>query len=178
MKLFGAEWYFFQRSVFVLQVKEMIRLASTMLLRERSWWEHSLTTRHWGLYPGESFWMKAHTYQALQVQLDQKLPATICSTRCLHLDLLPAVHLRTGTRFFKLHLSEQPWSNCKFKVRIQSYGLALPVPEGWRGYSLDHSSQIFLQRKTSKFFWQRWKCPVLALCFGTLQVPRPLPTSP
>lgn len=55
MKSFEAELhFFFQRSIFVLQVKEM-RLASTMLLRERSWWECSLTIRHWGLYPGKLF---------------------------------------------------------------------------------------------------------------------------
>lgn len=178
MKLFGAELhFFFQRSIFVLQVKEM-RLASTMLFRKRSWWECSLTIRQWGLYSGESFWMKAHRYQALQVQLDQKLPVTICSTRWLHLDLIPAVCLKTGTCFFKLPLSKWQRGHCKFKARIQLYGLALSIPEVWWELQSGSLQSDLSSKEELKVLPAEMEIPLLGLCFGTLQVPRLSPPSP
>lgn len=36
----------------------------------------------------------------------------------------------------------------------------------WRRGRMDHSSQIFLQRKTSKCFQQRWRCPSLHHALG------------
>ena len=122
--------------------------------------------------------MKAHRYQALQVQLDQNLPATICSTRCLHLYLLPAMCLKTGTRFFKLHLSKLHRGHCKFKARIQSYGLALPMPEVWWGLRSGSLQSDLSSEEYLKMLSAEMEIPLLALCFGTLQVPCSSPTSP
>lgn len=159
----------------MLQVKE-VRLASTMLLRERPWRACSRAVRRWvGIVPWGVVLKKAHRYQALQVQLHQKLPVTICSTRCLCLDLLQLYVSRLAHGFSRFTSPNGTETVVNSRLELSRVGWLCQCQRCGGCYGLDHSRQIFLQRRHQNTFSRNGEPPPRSVLWDSSDLS---PTSP